>query len=433
MKVLVTGASGFLGGRIAAALIAAGRSAARLDPRCGFVRLDWLAPSAPGVPPAVLHEVDVVVNAAGVFRPPAGVGREEGYARIHADGPSRLFDAAVAAGVARVIQISALGAATDAPTAFLRSKAAADDHLLTLPVAGVVLQPSLVFGPEGESARMMLSWAASPLLLVLPGGGTQALQPVHVDDLVALVVRLAERTGRARPEGRLAVVGPEPTTLRGYLQALRRQLGVRDAAVLAVPRAAVGPALRLAARLPGQWLDADAWRMLEHGSVADVEPMRVALGRAPRPVAAFVRPGEAAELRQLALAPLLLALLRASLAAVWLWTALVSFGLYPVEESLVLLARAGVPLPLRAAALHAAASLDLVLGLLCLLPLPRRRRRGLWALQTALILAYTLVITLKLPEFWFHPYGPMVKNLPILAILAALWWLDAPQRGPAAH
>jgi ABC-type amino acid transport system permease subunit len=76
--------------------------------------------------------------------------------------------------------------------------------------------------------------------------------------------------------------------------------------------------------------------------------------------------------------------------------------------------------------LWGAAGLDLLLGLLTLAPL--RSRHWLWAAQIGLILFYSAVIALRLPEFWLHPYAPMVKNLPMLALLMLLWTLE-PRRG----
>lgn len=111
--------------------------------------------------------------------------------------------------------------------------------------------------------------------------------------------------------------------------------------------------------------------------------------------------------------------LRYSLGVMWIFTAIVSFGLYPVEDSLALLERAGVPTVLQPTALYGAAALDLLLGVLTV---AGRRRRLVWLAQLALILAYTIIITLRLPEFWLHPYGPVLKNLPIVA---AIWLLLA--------
>ncbi|MNV93557.1 hypothetical protein D3C71_1882650 [compost metagenome] len=47
-------------------------------------------------------------------------------------------------------------------------------------------------------------------------------------------------------------------------------------------------------------------------------------------------------------------------------------------------------------------------------------------MQIGLILVYSLIISLWLPEFWAHPYGPMIKNLPMLALTTLLLWLESP-------
>jgi hypothetical protein len=61
-----------------------------------------------------------------------------------------------------------------------------------------------------------------------------------------------------------------------------------------------------------------------------------------------------------------LPVLRIALALMWLWTAVVSFGVYPVQDSLALLARVGLHGAIAAIALYAAAALDLALGVLTL-------------------------------------------------------------------
>jgi hypothetical protein len=53
-----------------------------------------------------------------------------------------------------------------------------------------------------------------------------------------------------------------------------------------------------------------------------------------------------------------------------------------------------------------------------------RRRRLLWLAQMLLIIGYTIIITVRLPEFWFHPYGPLLKNLPMLAAIYLLYTLE---------
>jgi hypothetical protein len=78
--------------------------------------------------------------------------------------------------------------------------------------------------------------------------------------------------------------------------------------------------------------------------------------------------------------------------------------------------------------LYGAALMDLLLGLLTVAA-PARWRRGVWLAQIALIGGYTVLITFFLPEYWLHPYGPITKNLPILALIALLWSLEPPARG----
>lgn len=107
---------------------------------------------------------------------------------------------------------------------------------------------------------------------------------------------------------------------------------------------------------------------------------------------------------------------RLSLAAVWLVTGALSLGIYPQADSVLLLERVGLHGDAALIALYLAATLDIVLGPLTLL-VPRKR---LWRFQATLIFVYTLVISIWLAEFWLHPFGPVLKNLPILVLLGLL-------------
>jgi hypothetical protein len=110
-----------------------------------------------------------------------------------------------------------------------------------------------------------------------------------------------------------------------------------------------------------------------------------------------------------------------SLAAVWLVAGVVSMGIYPIDESYALLARVGITGSLAPPALYGAAALDIAFGLGTLF---LRDRRFLWIAQVILIGVYTVAITFFLPEFWLHPFGPLIKNLPILAVILLLYELE---------
>jgi uncharacterized protein YbjT (DUF2867 family) len=344
----------------------------------------------------------VVINAAGIFRQSPGATFEA----VHVRGPVALFEAAAAAG-ASVVQISALGADETARSAFHLSKRQADEALLALGIPATVVQPSFVYGPGGASARLFAGLASLPLI-PLPGDGGQRVQPLHVDDLCAAVVAIVKRGEYSR--ARIALVGPAPLTLREFLGELRLALGLGTPRFVRVPM----PVMRSLARA-GVLLDEDALHMLLRGNTADARAITEILGRPPRPPREFDDHGG----RSAALA-WLLPLLRLGIAMVWIIAGVVSLGLYPREESLALLARAGLTGDVAVVALYGAAGLDLALGIGTLLV----RRRLLWLAQIGLVLVYTAILTVAIPELWLHPFGPLAKNLPLLAALLLLFTLE---------
>jgi hypothetical protein len=287
------------------------------------------------------------------------------------------------------------------------------------------VQPSLVYGPGGTSAALFDKLALAPVL-PFPAGGRMAVQPVHVDDVVAGIVRLVE----APPEhvATVAFAGPRPLALRDYLQELRQALGEPGPQwIVPIPEAWFRAGAGVAGLLPGSMLDRETADMLMAGNATADNALPGLLGHAPRAPGAFIAPAARDAARREAVLALWQPVLRVALALMWLWTAIVSFGLYPVQDSYALLARVGLHGALAATALYGAAALDLLLGVLTL-ACPPRWRRTVWLTQAALIGGYTLLITFFLPEYWLHPYGPISKNLPILALIGLLWALEAPAR-----
>jgi hypothetical protein len=232
-------------------------------------------------------------------------------------------------------------------------------------------------------------------------------QRLHVDQAAGGTVR------------RISLVGPQALPFIDYLAVLRRALGMGRLRVLPLPGVVARALARVGGWLPGALLDPDALRMLERGSTADPGPTLRLLGRPPRAIASFiVDPGAERARAQL---DWLLPVLRLAIAAVWIATAIVSAFIYPPADSDALLARTGIPDTLRPLMLYGAAALDLVLGVGTLF---LRRRRWLWRTQLALIGFYTIVIGFRLPEFLVHPYGPLTKNLPMLAAIWLLYELE---------
>lgn len=427
MRVLLTGATGFIGRAVAQALQHRGHAVLRVQRRPGrgdVVQADFAQVPSHAWWAARLAGVDAVVNAVGILREHGA----QSFAALHTRAPAELFQACAAAGVRAVVQVSALGADASARSAYHLSKRAADDVLRALPLRGAIVQPSLVYGPGGTSAALFDRLAVAPVL-PFPDGGRMRVQPVHLDDVVAGIVALVE----APPErvATLVFAGPQAIELRAYLADLRAAMGERRRQwIVPMPSAWFLAGAAIAGRMPGSMLDRETARMLLAGNASEANALPALLGRPPRAPRDFIVRADAEDRRREAALALWLPVLRVAIALLWLWTAAVSFGLYPVRDSYALLARVGLHGVLATIALFGAAALDLVLGVLTLAS-PARWRRLVWLAQLLLIAGYTVLITVFLPEYWLHPYGPISKNLPVAAAIALLWALEPPRQGAA--
>nr|WP_298724190.1 SDR family oxidoreductase [uncultured Steroidobacter sp.] len=416
MVILITGATGFIGRRLTGTLRAAGHrviTVSRHTSAADAIAADFTRDLNPSAWAPRLAGVDVVVNAVGILR-------EHGtqtFENIHTRAPQALFAACAEAGVQKVVQISALGA-DRGNTGYFTSKHAADEFLSSLPVRWVIVQPSLVFGAGGASATLFTLLASLPVI-PLPGGGRQQVQPIHIDDAVAALREIIERPEMDRR--RVALVGPEALGLKEFLQRLRARLQLPRARLISIPNGIMRASAAVAEHLPGSLLDRETLSMLNAGNTASSDDTQKLLGGPPRPTERLISDEQRDALLLAAQMAWLLPLLRFSIALVWIWTGIVSLGLYPTQDSYELLARVGITGALAPVMLYGAAVLDLLVGVGTLV---LRRRRWLWLLQLAVIGGYTLIITFKLPEFWLHPYGPLSKNLVMLAAIYLLYTLE---------
>jgi hypothetical protein len=131
----------------------------------------------------------------------------------------------------------------------------------------------------------------------------------------------------------------------------------------------------------------------------------------------FIVAGESEYLRLRALTQWRGALARWVLAVIWLVSALTSAGLFPIADSLARLAPFGLSGVAALVVLAAATVLDLAMGMLTLL----RPGRRLWQLQLAIVASYTLLVAWRLPSYLIDPFGPILKNLAVMALLFQCW------------
>ncbi|HEV6966396.1 NAD-dependent epimerase/dehydratase family protein [Roseateles sp.] len=237
MKILVVGAGGFIGRHVCQALRAAGHEAVpcRLRP---VTQWDRPAAWAPG-----LDGVDGAVYAAGCLRDSAG-GVADLLDLLHHRAPAALADACEAAGIRRLVHVSALCGGV---SAYARSKHAGE---VALAGRASVVRPSLVIGPGGVSSRMLERLARLPWLPLPAAVARCRVQPIRVEDLADGIVALLEAPVAAS----WVAVGPEAASIAEWIARRRGTRGLPAPRRLELP----GPLTRASARL-GDLLPLGPW------------------------------------------------------------------------------------------------------------------------------------------------------------------------------
>jgi hypothetical protein len=320
------------------------------------------------------------------------------------------------------VQVSAAGADPTSDSGYLRSKGIADRLLAKLGVPYLVLRPSIVYGPGDHSMTFFLSLAALPLAPI-PGDGQSRVQPVHVDDLARALVQAIERddlSGLAVDLG-----GRDALTFEVMIDELARWLGRRAGArKIHIPRTLLRLAAAATDALGGRGpITREELSLLERGSVTDNGPFIRAFGFEPTSFAAGLarRPRSEATVWHARLTHLRVPL-RLSIAFLWFWTGLVSAFVYPEWESLAMLARSGVSGPLAPVVLYGISLFEIALAVATAIGY---HIRLVGAVQLGLVLAFTAILTVSMPEFWWHPFGPLSKNAALLTATLVMLALEA--------
>jgi predicted dehydrogenase/nucleoside-diphosphate-sugar epimerase len=253
--MLITGANGFIGSRLAQRALDRGYLVKTLT------RVDW--DGAPAVsmdlrfcgslpdeiPAQALENVDVVVHCA------ASIDTDENKARaINVDGTMRLAEWSRQVGVSSFIFLSSQSAKPDALSAYGKTKHQAEKALLELDGLNVViLRPGLVTGAGSRGLYQRLSQTVKSLPVIPLMGGRAIVQPIHVDDLCEAIFRCVDSAQTLN--GRILNLGdPVGLTLADFLQKIAIAQKGKQTHLLPVPlrpvEIAVGMAERLGVPLP---------------------------------------------------------------------------------------------------------------------------------------------------------------------------------------
>jgi uncharacterized protein YbjT (DUF2867 family) len=200
-----------------------------------------------------------VVNLVGIL----AEGRPGDFDRVHHQGAATIAREAAAAGVERLVHVSAIGADPASPSRYATSKAAGEAAVRAAFPTAVILRPSVVFGPEDSFLNRFAGLAR--LLPVMPMfEGATRFQPVHVGDVAdAIIAGLT----RADVQGlTFELGGPRAWTMRELLAFILRQTN-RHRPLVAVPPAIAQIQARVMECLPGKPLTRDQLLLLRRDNV----------------------------------------------------------------------------------------------------------------------------------------------------------------------
>ncbi|OSM06250.1 putative NADH dehydrogenase [Magnetofaba australis IT-1] len=368
---------------------------------CDAVAMDLLDPK-----PQAFAGTDVVINAVGALSDDA-----EAMRRLHLEAPWAWMQSAQQEGVRRFIQISATGAMSDSPLPFLRSKGALEErvaqHDFRLGEMEILMaRPDIVLGAGGASSGMFLGLSTLPIHPSLP---PTPIAPVDVRDLAAAIGKLVEATN---PPQQVDITGPSEMSLNALLQILRSAMGKGEARILPIPPILRSMGLSYLRRIQGAPIIDDSWPMLTqaHGATA---PTQWRGQRTAAQSAGWMLGDEFA--RNGARRWPWIGVARLTLALTWLAGGAASLINWPT--SMAILADAHITGSIAQALIIAGAGWDLLLGSAVALGW---RRRLTTRAQVATLLGYSVILTTLQPQWWLHPFGPLVKNLPMLLLIVLL-------------
>lgn len=267
----VFGGSGFIGRYVVKRLAAQGHivrvcgrnvesaRAQMITGRVGQVVPLFVSLGAEATIARAVEGADLVVNLVGILTE----GRAGDFMRIQGEGAGRVARAAAAAGVKRMVQVSAIGADPASESTYAKAKAEGERQVQAAMPGATILRPSLVFGAEDQFFNRFGAIAMKLPVMPVICGDTK-FQPVYVGDVADAVMAALEREDAV---GRLYELGgPRVYTFRELLIWILKETH-RRRPLLEVPMAVARIQARLGELLPGKPFTRDQLTLLQRDNV----------------------------------------------------------------------------------------------------------------------------------------------------------------------
>jgi uncharacterized protein YbjT (DUF2867 family) len=286
--VTVFGGDGFVGRYVVQALLKSGarvRVASRNPKRGWFLKAQANLGQIAYVPADITRAetltsavagADTVINLVGILK--------GNFDLVHRDGARNVAQAAAAAGVKTMIQMSAIGADANSASSYGRSKGEGDQAVVAAFPEAIIIRPSIIFGVEdGFVNRFAQLIKLLPIVPVI--GGATKFQPVYVGDIAKAVLQItqnpAEHTGKVLEFG-----GPQTLSMEGLNNWIAKKIGANKV-FIPVPSLIAAAMARLTGWAPGAPITWDQWLMLQADNVVSGADGFAALGIHPTPLDAI--------------------------------------------------------------------------------------------------------------------------------------------------
>jgi NADH dehydrogenase len=270
--VTVFGGSGFIGRHLVRRLAKRGfriRAAVRspnlahfLQPMgdVGQIQLTAANVTDPDSVNLALNGASDVINLVGIL----SESWSRSFEAIHVEGAATVARAARDAGVKSLVHMSALGADTNSPSLYARSKASGEATVREIFSGATIIRPSIVFGPEDSFFNRFANMARYAGVMPLIGSGATRYQPVFVGDVAEAIARIIEDRALAGKVYELG--GPNIYTFRELIEFILRTIE-RKRFLADIPFPLASAIGTVAQYLPGKVLTADQVHLLKSDNV----------------------------------------------------------------------------------------------------------------------------------------------------------------------